>query len=108
MMVMTMQTLDAGAGVGRGGEVVGNSAREPFTSYLERELEDFDYLEDNDDDDDGDEGCYDDTCGEDLNYLEDIIRFIFITMMTCRQSPCSCVGVRSESRRRENFPSTST
>ena len=34
MLTMTMETLEDGAGVGRGGEVVGNSAREPFTSYL--------------------------------------------------------------------------
>ena len=46
-----METLEDGAGVGRGGEVVGNSAREPFTSYLLKYLHylvlhlNLDYLE---------------------------------------------------------------
>ena len=51
MLTMTMETLEDGAGVGRGGEVVGNSAREPFTSYLLKYLHylvlhlNLDYLE---------------------------------------------------------------
>ena len=50
-ITMTMETLEDGAGVGRGGEVVGNSAREPFTSYLLKYLHylvlhlNLDYLE---------------------------------------------------------------
>ena len=33
-MTMLIKTLEAGADVGNGGDVVGSSAREPFTSYL--------------------------------------------------------------------------
>ena len=33
-MMMLIKTLEAGADVGNGGDVVGSSAREPFTSYL--------------------------------------------------------------------------
>ena len=33
-MMMLIKTLEAGADVGSGGDVVGSSAREPFTSYL--------------------------------------------------------------------------
>ena len=32
--MMLIKTLEAGADVGNGGDVVGSSAREPFTSYL--------------------------------------------------------------------------
>ena len=33
-MAILNKTLEAGADVGNGGDVVGSSAREPFTSYL--------------------------------------------------------------------------
>ena len=34
IMLIIIKTLEAGADVGNGGDVVGSSAREPFTSYL--------------------------------------------------------------------------